>query len=507
LSELHNLSLTGGFSYQDFSNESFAASNTGFISDSFSFWNLGAGTNPQNPGSSLTKSEIMSFYARLNYSFDNRYAITFTSRYDGASQFSEGNKWSFFPSGAVSWNMTNEKFFPKNNVLTTLKLRTSYGITGNQGISAYRSLAQMSSSFFVYNDVSVNSVHPTAIANNDLTWETTAQFDVGFDMDFLNKRISLSADYYNKQTKDLLFNVPIASFSGYTSRLANIGRVENKGFEFYLSSRNLVDKFQWNTSLNISVNRNKVLSLPGGNDIINAAISGSSGGSLDNSVLREGESVGSFYGYVYDGVYQVDDNFIPGGGFEAEAGGEKFVDVDNNGMLNTSDRTIIGNPNPKAIWGLNNDFSYKGFDMNIFFQSSVGGDVLNAVALELDRLSGISNASKNALNRWTPENTNTDIPRAYAGRAARTSTRFIEDGTYIRLKNVSLGYNIPIPVLTKLKMLSARIYVSAQNLFTITNYSGVDPEVAYNSSNTNIGIDYGSYPNVKSFTIGLNIGF
>ena len=499
--------LTAGYSYQNFINESFTAANSGFITDALGFWNLGVGTNLIAPSSNYTESEIVSFYGRANYNYDKRYLFTLTSRYDGASQFSEGNKWSFFPSGAFSWNISNEKFYPKNNILSGLKFRSSYGLTGNQAISAYQSLARISSTYFVVNNTSVTSVLPTSIANKDLTWETTGQFNAGMDFDFFERRINLTGEYYYKKTNDLLFSVPIPSFSGFQARLENLGAIENKGFEFQIDSKNLVNTLKWTTSFNLTLNRNKVLSLPNnGADIIYTNVPSFSG-AVENSILRVGSPVGSFYGFVYEGVYQVGDKFIPGGAFEITAGGEKFSDLNNDAVLDNKDRRIIGNPNPKAVWGLNNDFSYRGFNLNVFFQAITGGDMLNLSKMELNILSGNTNATTDALNRWTPTNTNTNVPKATTGRSPRTSSRYVEDGSFIRLKNVSIGYDFPSALLSKLKISSARIYVSGQNLMTFTNYSGVDPEVAYQSSNTNLGLDFGSYPNTISYTLGISLGF
>ena len=499
--------LTGGYSYQDFKYETFTASNSGFISDALGFWNLGVGTNLRVPTSSFTESEIVSFYGRANYNFDKRYLLTVTSRYDGASQFSKGNKWSYFPSGAFSWNVGNEKFYPKNKIVSGLKLRTSYGLTGNQAIGAYQSLAGISSTYFVVNNTSVTSVLPTTIANKDLTWETTAQFNIGADIDFFERRLLVTAEYYNKKTNDLLFSVPIPSFSGFQQQLENLGEIENKGYEFEVSSKNLVKELKWNSSFNLTLNRNKVLSLPNGGADILFTNAPSFSGSVQNSILRVGEAVGSFYGFVYQGVYQTGDKFIPGGAFETTPGGEKFADLNKDGVLDNTDRKVIGNPNPKAVWGLNNDFSWKGFNLNIFFQAITGGDMLNLAKMELNILSGNTNATTDALQRWTPTNTNTNVPKAAAGRSPRTSTRFVEDGSFVRLKNISFGYDFPTSLLKRFKISTARVFVSGQNLWTYTNYSGVDPEVAYQSSNTNLGLDFGSYPNTISYTLGINLGF
>jgi TonB-linked SusC/RagA family outer membrane protein len=499
--------LTGGYSYQDFKYETFTATNSGFITDALGFWNLGVGTNLKAPSSNYTESEITSFYGRANYNYDKRYLVTVTSRYDGASQFSEGNKWSYFPSGAFSWNVGNESFYPQNKIVSGLKLRTSYGLTGNQAIGAYQSLARISSTYFVVNNTSVTSVLPSSIANKDLTWETTSQFNVGVDLDFFERRLLFTAEYYNKKTNDLLFSVPIPSFSGFQERLENLGEIENKGYEFEATSKNLIKALKWNTSFNLTLNRNKVLNLPNGGADIMFTNAPSFSGSVENSILRVGEPVGSFYGYVYQGVYQEGDKIIAGGAFETTPGGEKFADLNNDLVLDNKDRKIIGNPNPKAVWGLNNDLSWKGFALNIFFQAITGGDMLNLAKMELNILSGNTNATTEALQRWTPTNTNTNVPKAATGRSPRTSTRFVEDGSFVRLKNISLGYEFPYRIINRFKLSSARIYVSGQNLWTYTNYSGVDPEVAYQSSNTNLGLDFGSYPNTISYTIGINLGF
>jgi len=351
------------------------------------------------------------------------------------------------------------------------------------------------------------SVLPTSIANKDLTWETTSQFNVGVDFDFFERRLLFTAEYYNKKTNDLLFSVPIPSFSGFQERLENLGEIENTGYEFEATSKNLIKELKWNTSFNLTLNRNKVLSLPNGGADIMFTNAPSFSGAVENSILRVGEPVGSFYGFVYQGVYQVGDKFIPGGAFETTPGGEKFADLNNDGALDNKDRKVIGNPNPDAVWGLNNDLSWKGFNLNLFFQAITGGDMLNLAKMELNILSGNTNATTEALQRWTPTNTNTNVPKAATGRSPRTSTRYVEDGSFVRLKNISLGYEFPSKLISRFKLSSARIYVSGQNLWTYTNYSGVDPEVAYQSSNTNLGLDFGSYPNTISYTVGINLGF
>ena len=351
-------------------------------------------------------------------------------------------------------------------------------------------------------------------------WNWKKQGNYGVDIGFLKNRINFTADYYKSITSDLLFSVPLPQYSGYSNQTKNIGKIQNKGLELSLGSKNIVGKLNWSTDFNISFNRNKVLELPNGNDIIYANAPGHMigiGGTAQ--VLRVGQPVGSFFGWIYDGVYQTGATFKPGGGFEQAAGGENFRDFSGkrdangkkldepDGLLNNDDRTIIGDPNPDFIFGLTNDFSYKNFDLNVFVQGSQGNDVLSYTLLELETISGINNATTEALKRWTPTNTNTNVPRAFAGRPQRVSTRWIFDGSYVRLKNVAFGYNFPTSITQKLSMQRLRIYVSAQNLLTSTNYRGYDPEVNYRNSNFNAGVDYGSYPNAKSITAGINVGF
>lgn len=524
ITDSHNLKVMGGYSFQSSRNETWGAEAQDFLSDAFSFWNLDGSALWQSPSSGLTESQISSYYGQINYSFNSKYLVTVNARYDGSSNFSANNKWAFFPSGALAWNMKSEPFMSDVNAVSFWKWRVSYGRTGNQAIAPYQTLARFSPVFTIINGQTVNAVRPTTVANDDLTWETTAQFNIGADIGLFNDRINITAEYYRMVTSDLLFSVELPQYSGYTSQLKNIGEVENKGFEFTISSVNLDRALKWNMNLNFSANRNKVLSLPGGNDIQYSSGPGHLVGLGNTQILREGYPVGSFWGWIYDGVYQEGDTFIPGGGFEQVAGGEKFRDIDgvrdsNNkltgeadGVLNASDQTIIGNPHPDFIWGWNNDLSYKNFDLSLFFQGSQGNDMLSYTLMELNLMSGINNATTAALRRWTPENTDTDVPKASTGRTRRVSTRWIHDGSFIRLKNVSLGYNFPTTVLERIKISKLRIYVSVQNILTITDYEGYDPEVNYRSSNAtdsnrNVGLDYGSYPNAKSYTVGLNIGF
>ncbi|MFD2563915.1 SusC/RagA family TonB-linked outer membrane protein [Aquimarina rubra] len=509
------LTTTLGYSYQKERSERFTAAGSEFVTDAVSFWDLDGAANLLPAESRLAESELASYFGRVNLDIAEKYLITFSARRDGSSTFSSNNKWSFFPSGAVAWNMGDESFLAESNLISQWKWRVSYGITGNRAIEPYGTLANYRSIYSIQGGELVNAVAIDRLANDNLKWETTKQINFGIDIGLFNNRINITADYYDMVTEDLILDRPLPETSGLSNpvQTQNVGSLENKGFELELSTKNLVGKFTWSTDINFSRNRNKILELPDGEDIRDLGSSSSPGHLLLPNVplLREGEPVGVYFGYVYDGVYQFADTPIPGSGFEQQAGGERFRDINGDGELNNEDQTIIGNPHPDFVFGINNTFTYEGFDLNVFFQGSVGGDMFNFTALELNTLTGSSNATTEALNRWTPINPNTDVPSA-ASRTRRISSRWVEDGSYVRLKNVTLGYNFDNQLLDRLKMSKLRVYISGQNLLTFTDYSGLDPEVLYRSDNNsrgnvNLGLDYGSYPNTRAYTLGVNVSF
>ncbi len=507
LNEVHNFIALAGYSYQSHRSESFGTGTNGYLNDSFLYWDLGGGSDPRPDRSSLRESEMASFYGRLNYNYNDKYLLTFTGRRDGCSKFGANTKWGFFPSGAFAWNVKNEPFLQNVNKLSQLKFRASYGVTGNADIGEYRSLASLEPRTAVINEQRVNAIAPDpwgGVANGNLSWESTKQTDIGIDIGFWNNRVALTADYYYMKTEDLLYNVPIVEYSGYREFLTNLGSNENKGFEFALNTVNFERAtFNWNTNFNISFNRNKVLSIPGG-DLIESRRPGHIVGD-DTNILKEGSPVGSFYGYIYDGVNPDDGSPV----YRDIAGrdGEGNLVMEPDGVVDSDDRTIIGNPHPDFIFGFTNDFSYKNFDLSIFFQGVVGNDMYNFTRMELEWCSGKGNQMATVLNRWTPTNRDTDIPVASGSYSSVSSTRWIEKGSYLRLKNISLGYNLPKSMLERTFIRNLRIYASAQNLFTITDYTGYNPDVSYRDSNTSLGLDYGSYPNTRSFTLGVNIKF
>ncbi|SOE21570.1 TonB-linked outer membrane protein, SusC/RagA family [Spirosomataceae bacterium TFI 002] len=512
-----NLSLLAGYSYQKSATERFSAGASGFTSDSFSYFNLAGSSVTTVPTSSFTEQEIQSQFGRLNFDYDDKYLITATVRRDGASNFAANNKYAIFPSGAIGWRISNESFLKDSDKISNLKLRASYGVTGNQAIDAYQSLAKFGTIFTGINGQVVNAVVPDQSANLNLKWESSYQTNIGLDLGMFNNRVSLALDYYNIDTKDLLLaDQSQPEYLGFQTlaSIRNVGEINNKGFEATLNTRN-VNKanFSWSTDFNWSTNKNTVVSLINGIDVFLDASPGYFSVARTH-VLREGEAAGVFWGYEYKGVFQGDN--LPAGTatFQgAKAGDPLFTDVDGSGAITTADQKIIGNPNPDFTMGITNNFSYKNFDLNIFFQGAYGGDVFNLTRVQL--LNGDSNALRDVLNAWTPTNTDTDIPRVVGNRGREISSRFVEDGSYTRLKNIALGYSLPSDFAQKLRMENIRLSVSAQNLLTFTKYSGLDPEVSYfgagggdsSSGNTTQGFDFGNFPTVKSVNFSLNLKF
>lgn len=498
------LTIMGGHSFQTNERGSFSAGNNNFITDSSLYWNLGSGSVYAQPSSWTDKWDLESYFARANFDLNGKFMFTLTGRYDGSSRFGQNNKWAFFPSGAVSWNITNHDFMPKDGVINNLKARVSYGLTGNTGIGTYASLAELTTIFSVQNGGIVNGVVQKDVANSDLTWESTAQFNIGVDLGLLDDRIRFTMDYYNMVTEDLLYTVPLPEYSGYRSSLQNIGSITNKGFEFAIGADIIKkDNFSWDADFNMSFNDNRITELAGGDLYVDNTPSRLNAGVTN--ILREGETVGAFFGYIYDGIYGTDD------AAEGTPGTVRYKDISGpdgvpDGVIDDDDRTIIGDGTPDFIFGFNNTFRLNNWDLNIFFNGSAGNDIYNFTKLELEKgLSGSGNSYADAVNRWTPTNQDTDVPMAsYNLPAIKSSTRYVEDGSYVRLRNIALGYTFDFKEESNLDL---RLFASAQNLFTITNYSGFDPEVSNHASSIFRGMDYGAYPMTQSFTLGVNFSF
>ena len=504
--ERHTINAIVGFTAQQSDTEGSIAEAAGFATDAFSYNNLGTGITNRTPGSFASKWSLASYLGRVNYGYNDRYLATFTLRSDGSSRFGEGNKWGYFPSAAIGWNVSNESFFASVRNVSVLKLRLSAGLTGNQNIPPYQSLSQLAYFRYNFSNTTVSSFAPNTVPNPNLGWEKTFQVDAGVDLGLLNNRIQVTADYYYKKTTDLLLSRTVPGTSGLSNFYGgqastiyqNIGAVSNKGFELSVNSRNLTGILKWSTILVYSANRNKIISLGDGVGQIIPDIA-------SPSIAKVGYPLGSFIVYQTDGVIQSGETALTPQANKSP-GGQKYKDINGDGVITQAgDRIVIANQ-PGFNVGLTNTLNYKGFDLSIFFQGSIGGKLYNANRANLELGTGYTNSSKELLNRWTPTNTDTDVKAAFQDPAITISDRFIEDATYYRLKNVSIGYTLPKTLLTKARIKNLRVYVSAQNAATWTNYTGYDPEVSLNGQSLiNKGIDNGVYPNNKSYQAGLSL--
>lgn len=497
-----------GFTAQTSQSKGAIAEAAGFATDAFEYNNLATGITNIAPRSLASKWSLASYLGRINYIFDDRYLVTFTLRADGSSRFGEGNKWGYFPSAAFGWNLNNEKFFQQFKKISLLKLRLSAGSTGNQSIPPYQSLSQLAYFRYNFSNTTVSGYAPNTVPNPNLGWEKTFQVDAGIDLGLYKNRISIIADYYYKRTTDLLLTRTVAGTSGlsdfYNGQASvvyqNIGEVSNQGVELYINSQNTTGAFKWNTIFIFAKNTNKILSLGENVNQIIPVISAP-------SIAKVGSPLGSFIVYKTDGIIQQGDQALTPQQNKSP-GGQKYKDINGDGVITQAGDRVVINNQPGFTTGLTNTFNYKGFDLTVFFQASIGGKLYNANRANLELGTGYVNASDVMLNRWTTTNTNTDVKAAFQDPAITISDRFIEDATYYRLKNLSFGYNIPKSVLSKVRVNALRIYFSAQNLFTWTDYTGYDPEVSLNGQSLiNKGVDQGVYPNNKSYQVGLSLSF
>lgn len=515
----NSINVVAGFTLQEFKNERMGAYTFQIDDERLGYHYLGSGNLPQAPYSNEMTWSMLSYLGRVQYSLKDKYLFTVTGRVDASSKFSKNNKYAFFPSGAFAWRVSEESFMQDINAVSDLKLRTSIGIIGNQAIDSYQSLALVQPyGQGVFNNGTTgnyySSSQPVSYSNPNLKWETTRQFDIGVDVGLFKNRIQVTADYYQKYTYDLLLNTPIPYTSGFSETTLNIGNLTNKGIDLEIRTVNTTGAVQWNTSFNISGFRNKVTKLADDTDV-----------SLGSGLrLIKGEPIGTFYGYKFAGIFQSDEEAGSSPVFKdqqdtpanaqtkARAGDRKYVDVVGDGVINDEDRAILGNALPKFTWGLNNTVSYKNFSLSCFIQASYGQKMANYNALALEDFRGVQNISAEAgLNRWTPEHPSNRYPRALANRTVDVSTfssAYVEDASYIRMKNITLAYNLPSSILEKAHIKNVRIYASATNLFTITDYSGSDPEgSSYGTSTAYPGVDQGRYPLTKTYLLGLNLGF
>lgn len=496
VADKHSVSAVAGFTYQDFTTTSLSSAGVGFLSNSTQTYDLGSAATPGIPSSGYSKSVLLSYLARLNYAFDNKYLATVSFRRDGSSKYTEGDKWGYFPSAALAWRVSNEPFLKNSAVISDLKARVSWGLTGSQAINAYATLNQLDAGKTTFGDALYSTYTPGTKLPGNLKWETTAQKDFGVDLGLFKNRLILTADYYIKNTRDLLNTVTLPSSLGYTTTIRNVGEVQNKGFELGLDGRILTGAFKWDMNANISLNRNKVVKLNDGQDILGGVVNVVVINDVTN-ILREGRPIGQFWGYVEAGY--------------DEKGKIKYQDTDGDGSITIKDKTYIGNPNPNFIYGINSNMSYKNFELTFFIQGVSGNDLFNASGMSstIDYGFGLNMPKDVYQNHWTPSNTGAKYPLISNSVNARVSNRYVEDGSYLRLKNIQLAYNFPLQKWGSKWISSAQLYASAQNMLTLTQYSWWDPEVNSRGGSSSIqqGIDFYSYPIAKSVTFGLRAGF
>ncbi len=488
--ELHAFEALAGFTTQRKYGESSRMQSKGFSNTSVK--TINGGSIFDNPTASKDERSNVSSLGRIRYTFDDKYLLSGTLRADAASPFGRDHRWGYFPSFSVGWRISKESFLKNVEKINDIKLRFAWGKVGNDGIGSYAAygLVSTGNNFVQGGQVNAGTI-PFTPENRMLQWESTTQNNLGLDATLFNNRLSLTVDAYIKKTSNLLLDKPVAYSSGFIGALQNIGNLENKGVEFLISSKNTVNTLKWSTDFNISFNRNKV-GYVGGQDILDGFINLRQ----EASLIREGLPLGVFYGYTALGVND-------------QTGMMIYKDLNNDNVIDGADKSVIGNPNPKFTYGLNNNLNYKNWTLTLFLQGVHGNDVFNATKIETEAMNDFRNQSVVVLNRWTTPGQKTDIPKAVYGDVSNSdiSTRFVENGSYLRLKSATLGYTLPKGILGRLGLSNAGIYVTGENLFTITNYSGYDPESSAFSGNGAFGIDFGSYPQVRQIILGLNVSF
>lgn len=509
----HGIDVIGGITYQQSQSENLNSGTfTGFLTDIYQNNNLAAASvKPTNTNSGFSENKLISYLGRVNYSYDRRYMLTFTGRYDGSSKFSANHKYAFFPSGAVAWRVSEEDFMQDLRAISNLKLRASYGLSGNQAIGTYQTLGRLVTTNVTFDNTATTVYYSDALENKSLKWETTSQFDIGLELGLFNERLQLTADYYSKRTTDLLLNVSLPTSTGFSSVLQNLGETSNKGVEFQLIGRVLSGReLDWTSTLNFSSNRTRLVDLgrtAAGEPLTYKEVG--TGGNWFPMII--GNSMQQLYGYKVIGVYQSDAEAVENGEPTKKAGNYKFQDTDGNGVVDGEDRIVLTNFEPKFTFGFNNNFSYGNFDLSILLVGSYGNDIANEFRKYNITLNGKWVPSREAYeNRWQAgkgmnmfdrpsENSGNDI-RDYA------NSLWVEDGSYLRMRDITLSYNFPAPVLGSLKISSLQVYISGQNLITLTSYSGYDPEASWQAA-TIAGWDRGNYPGTKAVTGGVKVNF
>jgi TonB-linked SusC/RagA family outer membrane protein len=519
----HHLDLLGVVEQQTFISSSLTGSGENHLTNDIR--TLQGVQNPVTSGSE-TEYALISYVGRLNYDYDQRYLLSASIRRDGGSRFGPGNKWGTFPSVSVGWRISEENIMTAVSTISDLKLRASYGETGNDRIGDYVYQATINSNMFYNFDGNLlGGSTINALANADLKWETTKMTNIGVDMGLFNDKFRLSAEWFNNTTEDMLLGVPIPPSLGYdVAPVANVGTVRNRGLEFTLGYQKRTGDLQLNINGNISFVNNELVSLGTGNTIFGPEFHGN-----PLTFTEEGRPIGYFYGWQVDGIFQSNEEAqaaprqtLPGADesydptIHTAAGDLRLRDINGDGLINAEDRTYLGHYMPDFTYGLNVSAGYRNFDLTLFLQGVHGNEIFNNLRFHTEGMTRLFNASTVVLDRWTPTNTQTEVPRAISGdpnQNARASSRWVEDGSYARLKNISIGYSIPaakLAAIAKGSITGVRFYVSAQNLFTITNYTGYDPEIAVRTgldSSLAMGIDYGQFPSARTILGGVQLSF
>lgn len=490
----HNLNVMGGVTYeQDITKSTSTGTARGFLSDVVESFDLDAADTKGLPTSGYSDWKLLSFLGRLNYNYDNRYLLTVNFRADGSSRYSRGNKWGYFPSAAFAWRASQEDFLRNVDWLSELKFRVGYGVTGSTAISPYSTQNTLESVNVVFDKQTTVGYAPKDTYLGDLRWETTAQLNTGFDLSVFHDRLRITADYYHKRTYDLLNDVEMPRSSGYTTALRNIGSIRNSGVELQADARLIDRSVKWDLGANFSLNRSKILKLADGKDIFGSKISNTIISDQLN-VMREGERMYLFYGYVEDGY---DDK-----------GQLTYKDLDEDGSITTKDKRVIGDPNPDFLLNFNTSVSWKGFTLSAFFQGSFGGDLysLTMATIAYDYANNGNVLKDVYYNHWTPDRTDAKYPNLISNLNLKLSDRFVYDATYLRLKNVELSYAIPCKGSFLKK---AKVYVSGQNLVTFTSYPLWNPDVNAKGGGASLtqGVDDSCYPIARTLTLGCRLTF
>ncbi|RLD62333.1 MAG: TonB-dependent receptor [Bacteroidetes bacterium] len=506
----HHFNILGGQTAQKYVSEITDIAVERFDDNRLGYYNLGAGLDKTiNTGYSTWA--MVSGIGRVIYNYDSKYYLTFSGRLDGSSKFGESHKYGFFPSVSAAWRITGENFMKSLDVINDLKLRMSAGTVGNEGIPSGVTLSTMGTLPYFYGEganAEVLGTYVASLKNEDLKWEVTKQYDLGFDLSMYKSRIEFTTEVYLKSTSDLLLFLPVNRSSGFEYVWSNIGDLENRGLELSLNTVNFDNDFKWSTRLNISFNKNEVTNLDKSTDIYGTPVMNIS----DWTIIREGEPVGVIYGYKSDGIIQLDEDPTTVPFFPSKIpryGDRKYVDKNGDGKLTVDDHFKLGNTNPDFSYGFKNTFSYKRLTLDIYLQGDYGNEIVNFNRFMLESFDGFQNNSTVALDRWTETNPTNEYPRANVSTHGNVmSDVIVEDGSYLRLKDITLSYNLPFNIINRIKIKGLQISISGRNLLTFTKYSGYDPEVSiFGGSVFGKGADYGSYPMSKSVVFSLNATF